>query len=113
MRHVQIARLTLAITGLFAAAAVLFAATRPDIAPMEEVAAENQVASEGQLLFEAQCAGCHGTSDIGNWAARHPDRDQRVAWLNEFLQRHFPPGEQERPLIIEYIENSIASSERG
>lgn len=113
MRHVRIARLTLGITALFLAAAAIFAATRPKIAPVEEAAAPKQVISEGQALFEAQCAGCHGTSDIAGWAARHPEPDERVPWLNEVLQRHFPPGEQARPLMIQYIESAIAASGGG
>lgn len=113
MRHVLIARLTLGITALFVAAAAIFAATRPEIAPVEETAAREQAVAQGQELFEAQCAGCHGTSDIAGWAVRHPEPDERVAWLNEALQRHFPPGGEARPLIIEYVESAIASSDGG
>ncbi len=96
MRHILIARLTLGITALFAAAAAIFAATRPEIGPVEETAAPQQVVAQGQELFEAQCAGCHGTSDMSGWAVRHPEPDERVAWLNEGLQRHFAPGDEAR-----------------
>ena len=111
MRHVLIARLTLGVTALFVAAAAIFAATRPEVAAVEETAASEQAVAQGRALFEAKCAGCHGASEIAGWGARHPEPDARVAWLNEVLQRHYPPGEQARPLIIEYIEGAISSSD--
>ena len=113
MRHVMIARVTLGITALFVAAVAIFAATRPEVHAVEETAAPEQAVAQGQALFEAQCAGCHEPADISGWAARHPERDERETWLNEVLQRHYPPGDQERPLVIEYIESAIASGDRS
>jgi hypothetical protein len=63
---------------------------------------------EGMALFDAQCANCHGARDITWWAEQYPDEDERRAWLDRFLQRHYPPSEEERALIVEHIEAVIA-----
>jgi mono/diheme cytochrome c family protein len=68
---------------------------------------------DGQALFNAQCADCHGPRDIARWAARYPDAEERRAWLDRLLQRHYPPAEAERPLIIEHIEQLIAEADDG
>lgn len=66
-------------------------------------------AEEGEALFEAQCAACHGPTDIAFWAQQHPQAEDRQVWLDGLLRRHYPPAEQERARIIEYIEHVIAS----
>jgi cytochrome c5 len=106
MRHVQIARLTWVLTGLFAGAAVLFAATRPaEERAVSDPAADPAVAA---AAFETHCAQCHGRGEFGHWAALRPDPEERCAWLDRFLETHFPPPEEARPLIIDHIEQAIA-----
>ncbi len=106
MRHVQIARLTWALTALFAAGAVVFAATRP--APETIAAADPAAAS---AAFEAHCAQCHGPREFPYWASIEPDPEERRAWLDRLLQRHYPPPEEERALVIEHIERTLAEGE--
>jgi mono/diheme cytochrome c family protein len=106
MRHVQIARLTWVLTGLFAAGAVAFAATRP--APEAEGVADPSAAA---AAFEAHCAACHGQGDFPGWAARRPNPAERRAWLDDFLQRHHPPHEEDRALVIEHIEQALADGD--
>lgn len=65
-------------------------------------------AESGDGLFAAQCADCHGGRDIARWSAERPDEGERRDWLDGLLQRHFPPRDDERALIIEYIETVIA-----
>lgn len=67
-------------------------------------------AETGQELFAAQCADCHGDRDIAFWARQYPDEDDRRAWLDRFLQRHYPPPEEQRALIIDYIEEVVAGN---
>jgi mono/diheme cytochrome c family protein len=105
MRHIQIARLTWVLTGLFAACAVAFAATRPAPEAASEGVSDPSAAA---AAFEAHCAACHGQGDFPGWAARRPDPAERRAWLDDFLQRHYPPPADERALVIDHIERSIA-----
>ena len=70
-------------------------------------AAEN----EGEALYGAQCADCHGARDIAWWADQYPDAQERRDWLDRFLQRHYPPADDERALIIEHIEAVIADEQ--
>lgn len=63
---------------------------------------------KGEALFDAQCADCHGARDIAWWAEQYPDEDERRAWLDRFLQRHYPPADDERALIIDHIDTVIA-----
>jgi mono/diheme cytochrome c family protein len=102
MRHVQIARLTWALTGLFAAGAIVFAATRP----AEEQGAVDQEA--GAAAFAAHCAACHGPREFAYWASLHPDPDARRAWMDRLLRHHHPPPETSRPLIVDHIERVLA-----
>jgi mono/diheme cytochrome c family protein len=106
MRHVQIARLTWVLTGIFAASAAVFAATRP--AP-EAVSATDPGAAAA--AFDAHCAACHGPGEFPHWAARRPDPEERQAWLDDFLQRHYPPPEEDRARVIEHIERSLAEGQ--
>jgi mono/diheme cytochrome c family protein len=125
VRHVQIARLTWVLTAVFAGGAVLFAATRPAPDPAEaaadtaadtaaETAAETAVETAAAdpeaaaAAFEARCAACHGPREFPYWASLHPDPDARRAWLDGLLQRHYPPPEEERSLVIDHIERALA-----
>jgi cytochrome c5 len=108
MRHVQIARLTWVLTALFAASAIAFAATRP--AP-ETVALAAPDPGASAAAFEAHCSACHGPAEFPHWASRRPDAEERRAWFNDFLQRHYPPPEEDRPLVIEHIERSLAEGQ--
>lgn len=101
MRHAQTTRFYWGLTALFGMAALLFALRAPPPA----------AADEGRALYEARCAGCHGLDAAGRWAAMHPDPDERQAWLDSLLQRHHPPAEDERPLIIDYIEATIEEAD--
>jgi mono/diheme cytochrome c family protein len=105
VRHVQIARLTWVLTAVFAGGAVLFAATRPAPGPAETAAADPEAAA---AAFEARCAACHGPREFPYWASLHPDPDARRAWLDGLLQRHYPPPEEERSLVIDHIERALA-----
>jgi hypothetical protein len=107
MRHVQIARLTWALTGVFAAAAVAFAATRPAPDPASGAAAASDPTAAA-AAFQEHCAACHGPGEFPQWEARRPDPEERRGWFDGFLQRHFPPPEAARPLIIDHIERTLA-----
>jgi hypothetical protein len=107
MRHVQVARLTWLLTGLFAGGAVLFAATRPAPETDEPAVAEAD-AEAAASAFAAHCGECHGPREFPVWAERQPDAAERRAWLDDFLQRHYPPPDEERALVIEHIERSLA-----
>lgn len=69
-------------------------------------------AEDGAALFEKRCADCHGPRDIAHWTRQNPDTEQRKAWMNRFLERHYPPPEDERAAIIEHIEDVIAGQTR-
>jgi mono/diheme cytochrome c family protein len=113
MRHVQIARLTWALTAVFAGGALLFAATRPAPGPAEaasesavDTAADPEAAA---AAFETHCAACHGPREFPYWASLHPEPDARRDWLDRLLQRHYPPPEDEqRRLVIDHIERALA-----
>jgi mono/diheme cytochrome c family protein len=90
------------------AAALMLGAALPVCA-----ADDNARDNEGQVLFNAQCADCHGPRDIAHWAERYPDAEERRAWMERLLERHYPPAEAERPLIIEHIEQLIAEADDG
>ena len=64
--------------------------------------------SDGAALFEAQCGRCHMPDEIPGWAATQPDADERLAWLEGFLQRHHARDAEERQAIIAFIEATIA-----
>jgi cytochrome c5 len=69
-------------------------------------AAHQAPASEpdrGETLFQAQCGDCHGARDIAYWARQRPDVIEREAWLDRFLERHYPPPEDDKQAIIDYI----------
>jgi mono/diheme cytochrome c family protein len=104
MRHVQVARLSAILVVAFSAAAILFAATRPG----EEADAVTADANDGASAYEAHCADCHGREDILSWEEVEPDEEARRAWLDRLLERHYPPPEELRPLIIDHIERVIA-----
>jgi mono/diheme cytochrome c family protein len=57
----------------------------------------------GETLFQAQCGDCHGARDIAYWTRQRPDATEREAWLDRFLERHYPPPEDEKQAIIDYI----------
>lgn len=65
-------------------------------------------ANEGEAAFKARCGDCHGARDIQAWGRQYRDAAERQAWLDQFLRRHFPPPEAERPLIVGYIQSVIA-----
>jgi cytochrome c5 len=106
MRHVQIARLTWVLAAIFAGGAVLFAATRPAPDPAETTAVAAPEAAAA--AFEAHCAACHGPREFPYWASLHPESDARRDWLDRLLQRHHPPPEDERSLVIDHIERALA-----
>jgi mono/diheme cytochrome c family protein len=62
----------------------------------------------GKTLFMAQCGNCHGPRDIAFWARQRPDRGARRIWLDQFLKKHYPPPDNERMAIVDYIEAVIA-----
>jgi hypothetical protein len=107
MRHVQVARLTWALTGLFVAGAVLFATTRP-ATPPDADQAPLAGADSAATAFDAHCAACHGPREFPYWASLQPDQEQRRSWLDGFLQRHHPPPDEERARVIDHIERGIA-----
>jgi mono/diheme cytochrome c family protein len=107
MRHQQIGRLTMLLAGVFAAGAVAFAVTRPAPEPEAAPAADGDPAAEA-AAFQAHCASCHGPAEFPQWAARRPDPEDRRAWLEGLLQRHFPPPEEQRALVIDHIERQLA-----
>lgn len=86
-----------------AAGATIMATFAIVVAAMPHAAAE-----EGEALFAAQCADCHGARDIAWWADQFPDEEERRDWLDRLLQRHYPPADEERALIIDHIEELIA-----
>jgi mono/diheme cytochrome c family protein len=102
MRHVQVARLTWALTGLFAVGAIVFAVTRP----AEEPGARDREA--GAAAFAAHCAHCHGPREFAYWASLQPEPEERRAWMDRLLRHHHPPPEASRPLIVEHIERVLA-----
>lgn len=57
----------------------------------------------GETAFQAQCGECHGVRDIAYWTRQRPDAAEREAWLDRFLKRHYPPPEDEKQAIIDYI----------
>ena len=57
----------------------------------------------GETLFRAQCGDCHGARDIAYWTRQRPDAAEHEAWLDQFLERHYPPPEDEKQAIIDYI----------
>jgi cytochrome c553 len=65
-------------------------------------------AQTDEAAFKARCGACHGERDIAHWARERPDASARRAWLDRFLQRHYPPPQAERGRIIEHIETVIA-----
>jgi mono/diheme cytochrome c family protein len=74
---------------------------------------DNAHENDGQALFNAQCADCHGPRDIAHWAERYPDAEERRAWMERLLERHYPPAEAERAPIIEHIERVVAEADGG
>ena len=83
---------------LFCLVAVAFVATLS--------AAHQALASEsdrGEALFQAQCGDCHGARDIAYWTRQRPDAAEREAWLDQFLESHYPPPEDDKQAIIDYI----------
>jgi cytochrome c5 len=114
MRHVQITRLTWALTGLFAAGAVVFAASRPAPEPAEaagRAAAEAADPAAAAAAFDAHCARCHGPREFPYWASLQADPEKRRAWLERLLQNHYPPPEEERALVIDHIERTLADAD--
>ncbi len=65
-------------------------------------------AEQGEALYAAQCADCHDASAVAAWAEARPDEAERRAWLEEVLQMHYPPAEDEVGPIIDHIESLIA-----
>jgi cytochrome c5 len=65
--------------------------------------AAGSVEASGRASFEARCGACHSERDIVYWVAQRPDADDRAAWLDGVLQRHYPPPEDERAMIIDHI----------
>lgn len=70
-------------------------------------------AQEAELAFKAHCARCHGARDIASWGRQYPDVGTRNNWLSRFLQRHYPPPEAERGLILGHIDATIAAQSRS
>jgi mono/diheme cytochrome c family protein len=103
MRHVRVRRLAWLLSAVFAAGAVLFAATRPD-----PVSAPAPDAAFGQAAFEARCGYCHGPDHVARWGAAHPEPEARRDWLDRLLRHHHPPPEVSRQPIIDHIEAAIA-----
>jgi hypothetical protein len=72
---------------------------------------DNAHENDGQALFNAQCADCHGPRDIAHWAERYTDAEERRTRMERLLERHYPPAEEERPLIIDHVERLIAEAD--
>jgi len=70
------------------------------------------VASEAQEVFQQRCADCHSPREILRWARKGATPDERRAWMDSFLQKHYPPSDSERALIIDHIEATIAARSR-
>lgn len=66
-------------------------------------------AREGEAEFKAHCAKCHGPRDIAYWGRQRPDAEERRAWMDKFLHKHYPPSQAARVLIVDYIETTLAN----
>jgi len=66
-------------------------------------------ADEGEAAFKTRCGDCHGPREFPRWAKARPDIDKRRAFLDGFLKRHYPPPDNDRALIIAYVERVIAA----
>jgi len=78
---------------------------------MGAVGTQAAYGSDGKRLFEAQCAQCHSPREVMHWGRSRPDPDARAEWLDRFLKRHYPPADNERPMIIQHIQDLIAAGE--
>ena len=58
---------------------------------------------DGEALFEARCSDCHDRPEITDWAGQWSDPADRRVRLDELLQEHHPPPEDERQAIIDYL----------
>lgn len=59
-------------------------------------------APDAAPTFEARCARCHALDQVTAKLAARP-AETREQFLTQFLSRHFPPPEEERPLLAAYL----------
>jgi hypothetical protein len=92
--------------------AVLAVLAAAGLAAQAPAAAEDAVAA-GEQVFARDCASCHDQAEIAWWGEKHPEPDDRRAFFDAFLQRHFPPAPDDRARVIEYLEHVIAAEDAG
>lgn len=64
---------------------------------------------DGEALFEARCSDCHDRPEITDWAGQWSDPADRRDRLDGLLQEHYPPPENERQAIIDYLIAGVRS----
>lgn len=57
---------------------------------------------DGQSAFTQRCSKCHSVQKLAPAIQKQPV-SERQAWLQRFLERHYPPPQDERAAIIEYL----------
>lgn len=116
MRHDRLVRAALAIAAVFAAAAIVFAmrgtSPPPESQAARAAAGPTAASADGGAYFGDRCGRCHDAGDFAGWAARHPDAYGRGQWLERVLASHHAPPEEERALILGYIQQAIAAGDR-
>lgn len=64
---------------------------------------------DGKALFEARCSDCHDRPEITEWVGQWSDPADRQARLDGLLRKHYPPTEDERQAIIDYLMAAVRS----
>ena len=64
---------------------------------------------DGKALFEARCSDCHDRPEITDWAGQWSDPADRRARLDGLLRKHYPPPEDERQAIVDYLISDVRS----